>query len=99
VGAIIEVGMTDRRLTEELRKATRAQSRQRPVDPGDEPQGDAEPGRAHGPFGWASLVIVVALVLGTWFVVRQLQADSRMQDCIMSGRKNCAPVDTTSPSP
>jgi hypothetical protein len=84
------------RLTEELRKATREQSRLRPVDDEGDPGGEAEPGRAHGPFGWVSLLVVAALVLGGWFVVRQLQADSKMQDCIMSGRKNCAPVDTDS---
>jgi hypothetical protein len=83
------------RLTEELRKATREQSRLRPVDAGRDPMGDGEP-RRHGPFGWVSLLVVAALVLLGWFVVRQLQADSKMQDCIMSGRKNCAPVDTNS---
>jgi hypothetical protein len=83
------------RLTEELRKATREQSRLHPVDAGDH-SGGAEHDRTHVPFGWVSLLVVVALVLGGWFVVRQLQADSKMQDCIMSGRKNCAPVDTDS---
>jgi hypothetical protein len=83
------------RLTEELRKATRAQSRLRPVDAGGDQEGDTEP-RRHGPFGWVSLLVVAALVLVGWFVIRQLQADSKMQDCIMSGRRNCAPVDTDS---
>ena len=61
------------RLTDELRKATRAQSQLHPVDDGQDAGGDGEP------------------------------ADSKMQDCVMSGRKNCAPVDTDStrgaPSP
>jgi hypothetical protein len=91
------------RLTDELRKATRAQSQLHPVDDGQDAGGDGEPDRAHGAFGWVSLLVVAALVLGGWFVVRQLQADSKMQDCVMSGRKNCAPVDTDStrgaPSP
>jgi hypothetical protein len=84
------------RLTEELRKATREHSLLHPVDSGDGSDGGAAHDQNHGPFGWVSLLVVVALVLGGWFVVRQLQADSKMQDCIMSGRKNCAPVDTDS---
>jgi hypothetical protein len=87
------------RLTEQLRKATREQSRLHPVDMDDGldgGRGETESDRAHGPFGWVSLLVVAALVVGGWFVMRQLQADSKMQDCVMSGRKNCAPVDTDS---
>ncbi|MGO9836300.1 MAG: hypothetical protein ACLP1X_19025 [Polyangiaceae bacterium] len=82
------------RLTDELRKATRAQSQLHPVDEERDAGGDLEPDRAHGAFGWVSLLVVAALAIGGFFVVRQLQADSKMQDCVMSGRKNCAPVDT-----
>lgn len=84
------------RLTDELRKATREQSRLRPVATEDDLGGEADSDRSRSPFGWVSLLVVAALVLGGWFVIRQLQADSKMQDCIMSGRKNCAPVDTDS---
>jgi hypothetical protein len=87
------------RLTEQLRKATREQSRLHPVDTDDVlggGDGETETGRAHSPFGWVSLLVVAVLVVGGWFVIRQLQADSKMQDCVMSGRKNCAPVDTDS---
>jgi hypothetical protein len=82
------------RLTERLREATREQSRLHPVDAPQDPASGAEQDRAHGPFGWVSLLVVAALVIGGWFIVRQLQADAKMQDCVMSGRKNCAPVDT-----
>jgi hypothetical protein len=47
--------------------------------------------------GWLALLVVLALVFGGWFVFRQLQADAKMQDCITSGQKNCAPV-TTDPA-
>jgi hypothetical protein len=90
------------RLTEQLREATRAQSQLRPVDPRAN-IGEAEPHRAYGPFGWVSLLLVAALFIGGWFLVHMLQADSKLQDCVMSGRKNCAPIDTDSirgtPSP
>jgi hypothetical protein len=35
------------------------------------------------------VVIVVVLAGGGWWLVRTLQADSKLQDCVMSGRKNC----------
>jgi hypothetical protein len=84
------------RITDQLRNLTREQSRLRPIDAGDDPAGPAARSRAVGPFGWVALLICLALVLGGWFVVRQLQADAKMQDCVMSGRKNCAPVNSGS---
>jgi len=84
------------RITEELRKATRAQSGLHPVDEAVSSSADLDPEGAHGPFGWVALVVLVVLVLGGWLLVRRMQADSKMQDCIASGRKNCAPIDTDS---
>lgn len=85
--------MSDR-LIEQLREATRAQSRLRPVEPRASPPGGGK-GDGGGPFGWISLLFIVALVVVGWFVIRQIQADSKLQDCLMSGRKNCAPIDTS----
>jgi hypothetical protein len=59
--------------------------------------GDDEDGGRTSPFGWVSLVIIAALVLGTWFLIQSLSASSNMQDCIQSGRRNCAPIDNTPP--
>jgi hypothetical protein len=91
-----------RKLTEELRRATRAQSEQRAAGAEDD-DGDAsgDAGGARSPFGWISFVIVAVLVVGGFYVVRTLQADAKLQDCVMAGRKNCAPVDTdtTPPAP
>jgi hypothetical protein len=44
------------------------------------------------------LIVVVALVLGGLLLVRVLQRMSRIQDCAMSGRTNCAPIDSLSTS-
>ena len=44
-----------------------------------------------------SLLLLAALFIGGWLLVRRLQADAKIQDCVMSGRKNCAPIDTGSP--
>jgi len=41
------------------------------------------------------LLLLVALVVAVLFVVHELQESSRMQDCLASGRTNCAPIETT----
>jgi hypothetical protein len=40
------------------------------------------------------LAICLALVLGGLFLVHTLKRTSDLQDCLMQGRTNCAPVDT-----
>jgi hypothetical protein len=40
------------------------------------------------------LAICLALVLGGLFLVYALKKSSELQDCVMQGRTNCAPVDT-----
>jgi hypothetical protein len=82
------------RITDQLRNLTRERSLLRPVEAQEDAGGVGPRSRAFGPFGWAALLIGLALILGGWFVLRQLQADAKMQDCVMSGRKNCAPVST-----
>lgn len=45
---------------------------------------------------WAALVgllITVLLVLGGIPLIRELGRAGRLQDCVMSGRTNCAPID------
>lgn len=39
-------------------------------------------------------IAVVVLVVVGWVLARELSASARLQDCVMSGRTNCAPVDT-----
>jgi len=58
---------------------------------------DAGESSRTAPFGPVSLVIIVVLVIGTWFLIQSLSADTKMQDCIQSGRRNCAPIDDTRP--
>jgi hypothetical protein len=48
----------------------------------------------------AALVgMLVALLLVTLglILVKKLRDVGRLQDCVMSGRTNCAPIDTASP--
>ncbi len=41
-----------------------------------------------------ALGIVVALFVIGWILARELYADSKLEDCLMSGRSNCQPIDT-----
>jgi hypothetical protein len=40
-------------------------------------------------------VVVFLFVIG-WILARELSATGKMQDCLLSGRTNCAPIDTQS---
>jgi hypothetical protein len=50
---------------------------------------DEEPSR-RGPL--IALVIIVIGVLGALWLTNVLSSVSHIQDCVMSGRSNCAPV-------
>jgi hypothetical protein len=41
-----------------------------------------------------ALGIVVVLFLVGWFLAHELYTDSKLEDCLMSGRTNCQPLDT-----
>jgi hypothetical protein len=53
-------------------------------DPSDEPQS------ARGPI--AALVVLVMLVLGGLWLTHRIGMMSSLQDCVSSGRTNCAPI-------
>ena len=40
------------------------------------------------------LIIVVVLLGGGRWLIHVLRAASQLQDCVMSGRSNCAPIDS-----
>ncbi len=42
-------------------------------------------------------VVVVLFVIG-WILTRELYTNSKTEDCVMSGRTNCVPIDTNSSS-
>jgi len=44
-----------------------------------------------------ALVFFVVLALILWLIAGRLITASRMQDCILSGRTNCAPIDEKEP--
>lgn len=49
---------------------------------------------------WAALMgllVALLLVLGGLFLIRELGRAGRLQDCVMSGRTDCAPINPNSP--
>ena len=59
------------------------------------------PGRRASDPRWIALLrllLVIALALGALLLVRELRSASQLQDCVMSGRTNCAPIDTKPPA-
>jgi hypothetical protein len=41
-----------------------------------------------------ALGVVVVLFMVGWILVRELYANGKIEDCVMSGRTNCVPIDT-----
>jgi hypothetical protein len=79
------------RYGDELRRLTRAQGGGAPTPDPVEPD-HASGRRRYGPLIAMGIAVILAGV--GWMIVRQLMADSKLQDCVMSGRKNCVPVDS-----
>jgi hypothetical protein len=42
---------------------------------------------------WVVVLFIAAAVGGALLLLERMQDDNRLQDCVMSGRKNCAPLD------
>jgi len=43
------------------------------------------------------LIVVLALVVVGYFLMSALRQNANLEDCLMSGRKNCAPIETPAP--
>ncbi len=41
-----------------------------------------------------ALLLIVGMIVLVLFIMRQLQHASSIQDCVASGRTNCAPIST-----
>ena len=39
------------------------------------------------------LLLVLALVVAAYFLVTALRNNAKLEDCLMSGRRNCAPIE------
>lgn len=56
------------------------------------PQNDPEPGGSRRGALAGLLIAAILLVIGLW-LARELRSASQIQDCVMSGRSNCQPID------
>jgi hypothetical protein len=74
---------------------------------GDLPQGDdqpdlegskpPDPAPSSGPSARSLLIAAILMVAVGYFLTVKLREMSRMQDCLMSGRTNCAPIAGANP--
>jgi hypothetical protein len=53
-------------------------------------------GGGNGPSPVVLLAVTAVIVVGGYFLSGKLREMARIQDCAMSGRTNCAPIDTSS---
>jgi hypothetical protein len=60
------------------------------------PQDDDEEDHSSRAAAVIGLLVIALLVAIGLYVANSLRATSRLQDCVMSGRTNCAPVETPS---
>ena len=53
-----------------------------------------EPPEQQGPARGAliALLLIVVLVVGGFWLSRRIHGANQVQDCVMAGRTNCAPV-------
>jgi hypothetical protein len=56
------------------------------------PPRDPEEERRRNRANIAALVFAAILIAIGWLLVQKLNANGRMEDCLMSGRTNCAPI-------
>ncbi len=61
---------------------------------GSEPDPQEPPGRDGRSTALFGLIFALALVLGGLLLWHILHGASAIQDCVMSGRTNCAPIDS-----
>lgn len=60
------------------------------VQPSDDQGGERS--RAGAVIG---LVVILLLVVAAVYLVAALRKESNLEDCLMSGRSNCAPIETS----
>ncbi|AWM01178.1 hypothetical protein [Bradyrhizobium amphicarpaeae] len=59
-------------------------------EPGEKPKSRPKPQSGDNRRGAIAGLIIAILILGIgWWLARDLTAASKMQDCLMSGRRNC----------
>jgi hypothetical protein len=63
-------------------------------DPDPDHQSGDEPPSGPPRGALVALLVVILLVGAVMFVMHRLNQAGQLQDCVASGRTNCAPIDT-----
>ena len=64
------------------------------TDPGDDGPRHDDPEPASRRPAAIGLALVLVLAVAGYFLVTVLRQNANLEDCLMSGRKNCAPIET-----
>jgi len=59
------------------------------------PKPDPEADKVRNRSNVAALVFAAILIVVGWLLIQKLGATGRLEDCLMSGRTNCAPIKVT----
>jgi hypothetical protein len=59
----------------------------------DHRSGDNDDGAERRSAALIGLIIILALAIAGVVIVRELREKSQLEDCLMSGRHNCAPIE------
>jgi hypothetical protein len=62
-------------------------------DPHADGPRDEDPGPDSRRPAVIGLIVVMVLVAASYFLVTALRNNANLEDCLMSGRKNCAPIE------
>jgi hypothetical protein len=54
---------------------------------------DGDDGEQRRSAALIGLIIILVLAIAGVVIVRELREKSRLEDCLMSGRHNCAPIE------
>jgi len=63
------------------------------TDRRDDAPRDQDPGRDSRRPAVIGLILVLALVVAGYFLMTALRQNANLEDCLMSGRRNCAPIE------
>ncbi len=61
-----------------------------------QPPDDQEGGERSRAGAVIGLVVILVLVVAAVYVVNALRKESNLEDCLMSGRRNCVPIEVPS---
>ena len=59
---------------------------------GERPDGDDEAGPDRRAMALIGVIVILVLAILAVILVRSLSRESKLEDCLMAGRTNCAPV-------